>query len=572
MPFSNLSRDARYREVLEASGTGVIEWYLNDHRMYGTRRAFQILNLSEEAGWLDQDAVFDALPPAELPRILSLPKHISANIEVGRIETYINGENGNKIFIDLSCRGIFNESLQPERIVLTVSDVTERKRLEHRLRHEALHDFLTGLPNKTLLIDRIQQILTRLKRNTHLNATLLFIDVDNFKAINDNLGHSFGDDVLVAISERLKDTVRATDTVSRVHSDEFVILMEEPTTAEVADMFANRLLNKLQQPMQVQHKVINPTFSIGLALIDDPSVSVEGVLGDADIAMYAAKERGKGQVVCFNASMRAQAAKRLDIELALHEAMEKEELYLVYQPIFTVGESEPRAVGAEALLRWSKSTNSSIAPSELLAIAEENGMIVDIGLWAIRTATSQLAGWRKEENFPDDFFININLSSRHFNNEDIVDYLVEKIDQHQLPRNCIRVEVVESAVIQHAEKAQGVIERLKREGIFVSMDDFGTGFSSLSYLHRFPFYALKIDRSFVSDLTESKASRDIIEAIVLMSNKLGIRVVVEGVETSEQLDFLKSIGCELIQGFLLARPQASPERYVLKSSSVAEVA
>lgn len=549
---------SRYREVLDASVPGIFEIDIAGGQFYGSGRTYEILGINPDSDWIDLDAILALLPQPERDKLKNLEASIRATGQFRKVETHTQDVKGNKTFIELNGRVFFDEDNNYRRIIGSLADVSEQKKLEHRLRHEALHDFLTGLPNRTLLVDRIQHILTRLKRNSDLNATLLFIDFDNFKAVNDNLGHSFGDDVLVSVGERLKDIVRATDTVSRFGSDEFVILLEDPTTSDIAHMFANRLLEKLQRPLRVQGKELNPSFSVGLVLIDDPDVSVEAILGDADIAMYAAKDRGKGQVAPFDATMRIQAAKRLDIETALRQAIDKEELYLVYQPIFAVDSDNPNAVGVEALLRWSKSGRGNVAPGELLDVAEENGMIVEIGLWLVRTATEQLKKWRAE-GFPEDFFVNINLSSRHFDNDEIVDYVIENLEQRDLPRGCIRIEVVEGAVIRNPEKALNVIERLKNEGIPVSLDDFGTGFSSLSYLHRFPFYSLKIDRSFVVDLMENQASQDIIAAIIVMAKKLNIRVVCEGVEHEEQLVFLRSVGCELIQGFLLARPETPPE-------------
>ncbi len=558
-----LDLNDRYQEVLEASSSGIFEWDLVKKRIYGSQRTFEILSLECDAGWIDEKKVLRTFPQSERDRVLSIQVKLDASDELRRVETHCIDSKGNKVFVHLRGKVFYGRSGNIERIVGSINDVSERKKLEQRLRHEALHDFLTGLPNRTLLVDRIQHILTRLKRNSDLNAALLFMDVDNFKAVNDNLGHGFGDDVLVAIGEKLTDIVRAADTVSRIGSDEFVILLEDPTTAKIAHKFATRLLEKMQEPLSVQNKVVNPTFSIGLVLIDDPDVSVETLLGDADIAMYAAKNNGKGQVVPFDATMRIQAAKRLDIETALRQAISQDELYLAYQPIFTIDQKkEPKAVGVEALLRWTKSDRGNIAPGELLAVAEENGMIEDIGLWVIDTATEQLEKWYSQ-GFPMDCYININLSSRHFDDEAIVDYLLWKIDQRQLPRWGIRLEIVESAVIRNPEKALSVIERLRREGIYVSIDDFGTGFSSLSYLHRFPFYALKIDRSFVVDVIESKASQDIVAAIVLMARKLQIRVVAEGIENEKQLEFLKSVGCEMVQGFLLGKPMVDVGKFFI---------
>ncbi len=553
------ARNARYHDILDASNSGVFEWDISRREIFLNRRVITTLQIEAEPGWVPDSILMEVFPEYERNRLMNLYGKLDGDDETRRVEAVCLDRKGEKIFVQISGRVVTDEYGNTEKILGLIHDVSQQKKREERLRHEALHDYLTGLPNRTLLVDRIQHILTRLKRNSDLNATLLFIDIDNFKTINNNMGQGFGDDVLVSLGERLTNIVRAADTVSRLGSDEFVILLEDPTTSDIAHMLATRLLEKLQRPLRVQNKIVNLTFSVGLVLIDDPDASVEIVLGDADIAMYAAKDKGKGMVVPFDTTMRKQAAKRLDIETALRQAIDNEELYLVYQPIFSIdGCDEPDAIGVEALLRWTKSTRGNIAPGELLAVAEENGLIEDIGLWVITTACKQLARWQKE-GFPADFYININLSSRHFDDDAIVEYMTREIDRYGVPRNGIRIEIVESAVIRNPENALSVIERLKDEGIFVSIDDFGTGFSSLSYLHRFPFYALKIDRSFIIDVLESEASQNIITAIILMAKKLGIRVVAEGIEESDQLQFLKTAGCEMVQGYLLARPETTPE-------------
>ncbi|MDZ7685572.1 MAG: EAL domain-containing protein [Gammaproteobacteria bacterium] len=380
------------------------------------------------------------------------------------------------------------------------------------------------------------------------------IDLDNFKSINDSLGHGFGDEVLEALGNRLLEFVRTTDTVSRIGGDEFVILLEDMNSHKEAERFAERILGKIRMPMEIRGQQLMPSVSIGLTMVEDPNESVEMLLGDADIAMYAAKERGKGRVVAFETTMRTRAAKRLETEAALRRAIEQDELYLVYQPIFGIGRGGAKAVGVEALLRWENGDRQDIAPSDLLSLAEENGMIEDIGRWVIHTVAQQLSHWRRQ-GFPEDFYANINLSSVHFESDEILSEILGALDPLGVPRNSLRVEVVETAVIQHPEKALSVIKLLQSQGILVSIDDFGTGYSSLSYLHRFPFHALKVDRSFVSDIAESRPTRDIITAIVMMARRLDIRVVAEGIESQAQLNFLRSIGCDMAQGFLLAMPE-----------------
>lgn len=546
----------RYQLALEGSNDGIFEWDLRNGLILASQRAHEIAGREYVSGWQSEKVWLNVIPESEVQRISRMREAMFVTRDLIRVETHCYNEVGNKVCLLLQGKLDFDDNGKPIRIIGSISDVSEQKGLEKRLRHDALHDFLTGLPNRTLLVDRIGRVVERLKRNPDARSALLFIDLDNFKAINDNLGHGFGDQVLVALGERLMEFVRSSDTVARLGGDEFVILLEDMFSHREAEKFANRILQKVHTPVEIRGHHLVPSVSIGMTLVEDPNVSVEMVLGDADIAMYAAKERGKGRVVAFETTMRTRAAKRLEIESALRQAMENEELYLAYQPIFAIQTDEPTAVGVEALLRWNRSDREDIAPSELLTLAEENGMIEDIGKWVIQTATRQLSEWRTQ-GYPDDFYININLSSVHFENEEIVSIILNELDPLGIPRNSLRIEIVETAVIQHPERALSVIKLLRSQGILVSIDDFGTGFSSLSYLHRFPFYALKIDRSFVLELAESKATRDIVTAIVMMARRLGIKVVAEGIENQPQLEFLKSVGCELAQGFLLARPAVS---------------
>lgn len=558
----------RYQLALEGANDGIVEWDMRSGAVLASQRAHEIMGIDYQAGWQPQSAWEQALPQSELDRISSMPEAL-VHDDVVRVETWRVDSQGNKRHMLVQGKLDFDRHGQPLRLIGSISDTSAQKRLEERLRHDALHDFLTGLPNRTLLADRIQRVVERLKRNPDSRAALLFVGIDNFKSINDNQGHSFGDQVLASLADRLVEFVRSSDTVARFGGDEFVVLLEDMFSMREAERFANRILAKIQTPMDIQTQQLIPSVSIGLALVEDPNVNVETVLGDADIAMFTAKEQGKGRVVTFETTMRTRAAKRLELESALHTAMENEELSLAYQPIFSLEGKAPRAVGVEALLRWNRSDRADIAPSDLLSLAEENGMIEEIGKWVIRRAARQLADWRAE-GYPDDFYININLSPVHFESEEIVTTILKEVDPLGIPRNALRIEIVETAVIRHPEKALSVIKLLQSQGILVSIDDFGTGFSSLSYLHRFPFYALKIDRSFVQDIVESKATRDIITAIVVLARRLGIRVVAEGIENDSQLDFLCSVGCDLGQGFLLAKPADSVDRFFNSRLAVAE--
>jgi diguanylate cyclase (GGDEF)-like protein len=544
----------RYQLALEASNDGILDWNLKTHDVYCTSRSLEILGIEHRNEWIKERELLALFPSNELEKILGIQEMFDVKDNFREIDTFCFDSRGNRRNIRLRGKFFFDEDGDYKRIVGSISDTSVQKRLEDQLRHEAVHDILTALPNRTLLVNRIQHLLTRFRRKPSMNAALLFIDIDNFKAVNDNIGHGFGDDMLIKVGEKLTNFIRASDTVSRFSSDVFVILLEDLSSPEEAGRFADRLLASFATPLRIQTRELIVSISVGLVLIDDLTSNVDSVLGDADIAMHAAKKNGKGRVVHFEPSMRVQSAKRMDLENALHRAIEKDELYLAYQPIFILGEQDPQAKGVEALLRWQHSERGNVAPTELLEIAEENDMISEIGLWVIRTAAKQLTAWF-EQGFPEDFYININLSSRHFDDYEIVGYILAQLDDRKLPRSALRIEIVEGAVIRNPDKALGVIEKLKSEGIFVSIDDFGTGFSSLSYLHRFPFYALKIDRSFIDDVFANRSTQDIVIAIIMMAKKLGIKVVAEGIENGEQLEFLRNAGCEMGQGYLLARPE-----------------
>lgn len=558
----------RFRLALEASNDGIVDWNLKTHDVYCTARGLEILGLDYRHEWIQESELLAIFPSNELDKILGIQEMFDVKDNFREIDTYCFDSQGERRNIRIRGKFFFDDEGDYERIVGSISDISEQKKLEEQLRHEAVHDILTGLPNRTLLVNRIQHLLTRLQRKRDMTAALLFIDIDNFKAINDNLGHGFGDDMLIMVGDKLANSIRASDTVSRFSSDVFVILLEDLSTPDEAGRFADRLLKSFSYPMRIQARELTVSLSVGLVSIDDLSNNVDAVLGDADIAMHAAKKSGKGRVVHFEPSMRVQSVKRMDLEHALQQAIEKDELYLAYQPIFDLGEEDPQAKGVEALLRWENGERGNVAPTELLEIAEENDMISEIGLWVIRTAVDQLTAWF-EQGFPEDFYININLSSRHFDDYEIVGYILAQLDGRSLPRSALRIEIVEGAVIRNPDKALGVIEKLNSEGIYVSIDDFGTGFSSLSYLHRFPFYALKIDRSFIEDIMSSTATQDIVTAIIMMAKKLGIKVVAEGIEDRDQLQFLQNVGCEMGQGYLMARPEISStvDRFFVNEST-----
>ncbi|MCB1643965.1 MAG: EAL domain-containing protein [Pseudomonadales bacterium] len=543
----------RYRRALEGANEGVFEWDLVEGRILASERAFEIVGLLYNDAWQALEDWSAVIPEAEIRRIASQQPVDTASSTPFRLSTSFIDKRGETIHLQWQGSVEVSDDGNEISAIGSISDISEQKNLEMKLAHDAMHDFLTGLPNRSLLIDRIYRVLKRLIRKPDATAAILFIDIDNFKTINDNLGHGAGDALLISLAERLRGHVRSSDTVARVGGDEFVLLLEDLRDEEQAQSFADRLSSSVRAPVDIHGHTVIPSVSTGICMVNDSSTSVETLLGDADIAMHTAKNEGRGKVVVFESNMRVHARKRLEVEIALHKAIENQELFLVFQPIFDIQAKPGYAVGAEALLRWQGASQQDIAPSELLAHAEENGMIEQIGNWVIHSAARQLAAWRTE-GYPESFYVNVNLTANHFENETIIQTILNALDPAGLPRNSLRIEIVESALIKNPEKALRVINVLQSQGILVSIDDFGTGFSSLSYLHRFPFDALKIDRSFVMDIAQSKASRDIVTAIIIMAHRLGIKVVAEGIETESQLRFLQSAGCEYGQGYLMAKP------------------
>ncbi len=436
--------------------------------------------------------------------------------------------------------------------LLMVQDVSDRKRAERDLAHQALHDALTGLPNRSLFQDRLSQALARMDRSSSLLA-VLFVDLDRFKVINDSLGHDAGDRLLVISAQRLFSALRPADTVARFGGDEFVVLCEELEDVTEATRLAQRLADALAEPVVEGAEELRVAASIGIAVATSSQPTPEELLRDADAAMYRAKDRGRGRFEIFDEAMRARAMGRLQIENGLHRALQHDELRVFYQPVVSV--STERIVGTEALVRWEHPDRGLLEPAEFIGVAEECGLIIPLGAWVLEQACRQAQRW----NTPPGGVLEVavNLSSRQLLQPDLVEQVQAMVSESgvdpELMHMCL--EITESAMMDDAVVTMRTLERLRELGVRIAVDDFGTGYSSLAYLSRFPVDVLKIDRSFVAGLGERDQSRAIVASIVELGHALGLEVVAEGVETDEQLLLLREVGCDLAQGFLLARPQ-----------------
>ncbi|EJN32234.1 PAS domain S-box/diguanylate cyclase (GGDEF) domain-containing protein [Pseudomonas sp. GM84] len=447
-------------------------------------------------------------------------------------------------------------------LLLTARDVSQLKNAQAQIRHLAYHDPLTNLPNRALLMDRLSQQIALLRRH-NLRGALLFLDLDHFKHINDSLGHPVGDTVLKIITARLEASVRLEDTVARLGGDEFVVLLSglegsrETVEIKVREL-ADTLRELLAEPMSLDGQRLQVTPSIGVALIPDHGATPADLLKRADIALYRAKDSGRNTTQLFHTTMQKAASERLRMESDLRLALARGELALHFQP--QVDARDNRIVGAEVLLRWHHPQLGQQPPAQFIQVLEESGLILEVGSWILDEACDACARMLEDGLIDaDDFSLCVNISPRQFRQNDFVERVLRSLDDYRLPRHMLKLEITEGIVIQNLEDTISKMRELKRYGVSFAMDDFGTGYSSLTYLKRLPVDALKIDQTFVRDAPEDPNDAEIVRAIVAMARSLDLAVIAEGVELTEQLEFLEQLGCHLYQGYLHSRPLPLPE-------------
>jgi diguanylate cyclase (GGDEF)-like protein/PAS domain S-box-containing protein len=437
-------------------------------------------------------------------------------------------------------------------VVVTVRDISERKAFEQQLTRQAFHDSLTGLPNRLLFRDRLHQALVRAKRRGSQIA-VLFIDVDNFKLVNDGLGHPIGDELLIEVAARLRSCVRAEDTVARLGGDEFVVVLEHPTSAPYALSVAEEIERRFDRAFTLKGRSLIVTTSIGIALGDASDEQGKDLLRNADVAMYRAKSDGKGRHILFEASMHIDALARLELENELRHAIANRELCIHYQPIMAMPSA--RIVEVEALVRWQHPTRGLVAPGEFISVAEDTGLILPLGQWVLEQACRQVAAWQAEFPLDPPLVLSVNLSPRQFQQSDLVAVMARVVSDTGLAPGCLKLEITEGAIMRNVELTIRTLWQLKDLGIKLAIDDFGTGYSSLSYLKNLPLDVLKIDRSFVTGLGHDSEDNAIVQAIISLARSLNLQVTGEGIETGEQAALLSGWGCNLGQGYYYAKPQ-----------------
>jgi len=551
-----LEAETRYRSIFENAIEGIFQTTEDGHylaanpalaRIYGYETSDQLMaGLTNIASQLYVD-------PSRRDEFL---KALAENDHVQNFESQVYRRDGTIIWISESCRAVRDMEGDLLYFEGLVEDITSRKTAEEQLIHDALHDSLTGLPNRALLLDRLDHAMRRGGRSESTFA-VLFVDCDRFKLINDSLGHLAGDQVLIEMARRINGCLRASDTLARLGGDEFVVLAEDLENRPAAIMVAERIRSVLSQPFMLDGRDYFISTSVGIAYASADYREAGEVLRDADTAMYAAKAQGRDRYMIFERGMHLSAVSQLQVANDLRRAIEREELSVHYQPI--VDMASRKLAGFEALVRWRLPSGEMIPPDRFIPIAEDTGLIEPLGAFVLLTACRQMQRWIELDQANEDLFMSVNLSPVQLHRHDIVNEVVGTVRQSGLSAANVRLEITESGIMKNPAAAKAKLDALKGSGFRLSIDDFGTGYSSLAHLHRFPIDCLKVDRSFVSAMLNGGEHLEIVRTIVMLAHTLKMSVVAEGVETFAHDGVLRALGCDYGQGWLFAKPMPAEE-------------
>lgn len=554
--------EERYALAANAANDGLWDWDLKSNSVYYSPRWMSMLGYESGELGSTTEAWFSRIHPEDLPHFnASIGKHIQGETAYFESEHRMQHQDGSYRWMltrGLAMRGPEGEAY---RMAGSQTDITERKRAEEQLVFDAFHDGLTGLPNRALFTDRLGRALERAKRRDDFTLAVLFLDLDRFKIVNDSLGHMTGDQLLIGVARRLQAILRQVDTVARIGGDEFVILLEDIEDVAHATQTAERIQAQLREPFILDDNEVFTTASIGIAVSTTGYDRADDIMRDADIAMYRAKALGKARHVLFDAAMHGRAVELLQLETDLRKAVERGEFVLHYQPIVELDSGS--IIGFEALLRWMHPERGLTYPAAFLPLAEETGLTVELGTWVLRQACEQLSRWQRAMADHDDLWISVNLSSRQLLRPGLTAEVEQAIRDFDLAPTNLALEVTEGIIMDEPEAATSMLVGLRALGVRLPIDDFGTGYSSLAYLHRFPISSLKIDRSFVNRVTDGGEDEVIVRTIVTLAHNLEMEVIAEGVETADQLDLLRSLGCEFGQGFYFSKPVPAEDATVL---------
>ena len=557
-------RESEERYALAARGAndGLWDWNLKTDEMYFSERWKSMLGYEDGEIRNSPEEWFRLAHPDEVEALRAeLTAHIDGVVPHFEMEHRMLHRDASYRWILARGMAVRDSNGKATRLAGSLTDITERKKVEEQLLHDAMHDVLTGLPNRALFMDRLQQAVERAKRHPEYGFAVFFMDLDRFKFINDSLGHMIGDQLLVEVGERLGACTRSGDTVARLGGDEFTILLDDIKEAGDAVQMAERINAGLKEPFSLGGHDVFISASVGIALSSLSYIKPDDILRDANTAMHRAKSQGRARHQVFDETMHSHAAEILKLETDLQRTRVCEEYRVHYQPIVSL--ETGRVTGFEALVRWQHPERGLIFPEEFISVAEETGLIVSLDRWVLREACRQTALWQKQFH---GLSISVNLSPKQFLHADLFRVVKGVLEETGLAPGCLKLEITENVLMSNAESVQQTLSQIRALGVELNLDDFGTGYSSLSYLHRFPIDVLKIDRSFVSLIGAEGENSEIARAIVTLAHGMGLSVIAEGIETREQLAELRSLSCEYGQGNLFSMPVTAYEAVKLVNS------
>lgn len=542
--------EERYRLSIEGAADGLWDYNIRENKSFYSNRCREILGYKDDEIPDNFQAWTELIHPEDKENyLMSLFKHVNGKTPFYRQEYRLRTKDGGYKWVLNRGKAIWDNQGEPVRIAGSLTDITERKLADETIYKMAFFDFLTGLPNRTMFFSALKGALS-FARGNGKSICLFFLDLDNFKSINDTIGHVFGDQVLKAVGEKLRQFIHEGDTVARLSGDEFVLLLTKAQDEKEIINTANGLMRIFQQPFSLQGHEVYITASIGISIYPRDGSDEETLIRNADIAMYCSKEQGKNNYQFYGRDMNTRIVKKLNLENSLRYAIKHREFSVFYQPLVDITTGD--IVGVEALVRWFRPGGESIPPMDFIPVAESTGLIVPIGEFVLRTACAQNKAWQ-DAGYPP-VRVSVNLSARQFQQPNLDESIKQILDETGLAPQWLSIEITESVAIQDLDLTIKMVERLKTMGIEVSLDDFGTGYSSLNYLKKLPIDTLKIDKSFIHDIAVDSREITIINAVILLAHSMELKVVAEGVETTEQLGFLKDQECDRAQGYYFSKP------------------
>jgi diguanylate cyclase (GGDEF)-like protein/PAS domain S-box-containing protein len=550
--------EERYALAAEAANDGLWDWDLTKNTVYYSTHWKALLGYAEDEVGTTADEWLKRIHPDDRSAVdRALADHFAGHTATIELEYQLRCADGGYRWMLTQGRSVCDEAGQVCRVVGSMTDITVRKRLEERLRHDASYDMLTGLPNRAFFLERLSQAIKRAQRYPGYTFAVVFLDLDSFKVVNDSLGHQIGDELLVQVAKRLTTEVRGSDTVCRFGGDEFILLFEDVRDPLELSAAVERLLSIMSEPLALAGSMRSISSSAGIVINTGNYRTADDCVRDADTAMYRAKALGPGRVVVFDEAMHVSALARLQLEADLEEAIVGGQLELYYQPILRL--EGRRLEGFEALIRWHHPERGLVPPDDFLPVAEITGQARQIGRWTIREACRQIRAWLDASPACEDFTVSINLSDCQFWDPELRPTLQEMLAASRVSPSMLVIEVTEGVIMHNCDAAINIMQRLCEDGFKLHLDDFGTGYSSLSTIHAFPISALKIDRSFVRRMQTDLRGRELVAVMISMGSRLGLSVIAEGIETEADAAFLSELGCPLVQGYFFSRPVPAPD-------------